>query len=124
MYSFLFHVKFKGVIKVLGTSFCLRLVHLSVRISRHLNSSYPGSSVDQEDYIKEINGTGDVYDEIDSPTAVSNYNAASGLACTKEEPSLGRASSPSDEAHLTGSGLKLLLLHHDDTPVKTEENPR
>ena len=53
MYSFLFHVKFKGVIKVLGTSFCLRLVHLSVRISRHLNSSYPGSSVDQEDYIKD-----------------------------------------------------------------------
>ena len=65
-----------------------------------------------------------MYDEIDSPIAVSNYNAASGLACTKEEPSLGRASSPSDEAHMTGSGLKLLLLHHDDTPVKTEENPR
>ena len=62
--------------------------------------------------------------EIDFPIAVSNYNAASGLACTKEEPSLGRASSPSDEAHLTGPGLKLLLLHHDVAPVKTEENPR
>ena len=71
-------------------------------------------------------GTWDEYDVIDIPLrfAISIYNAASGLACTKEEPSLGRASSPSDEAHLTGSGLKLLLLHHDDTPVKTEENPR
>ena len=55
-----------------------------------MNSSYPGSSVDQEDYIKEANGTGDV---IDSPTAVSSYNAASGPIAydDREESTLGRA---------------------------------
>ena len=45
--------------------------------------------MDQEDYIKEANGTGDV---IDSSIAASSYNAASGpIAYVKEESTLGRA---------------------------------
>ena len=90
MYSFLFHVKFKGVIKVLGTSFCLRLVHLSVRISVHLNSSYTGSDV-EEDLKNTENGTLDEYDRI----AVSNPDYAAKELCgtiayNREEPPLGR----------------------------------
>ena len=45
----------------------------------------------EEDFInKETNGTGDV---IDSPTAVSSYNAASGPIAydDREESTLGRA---------------------------------
>ena len=76
MYSFLFHVKFKGVIKVLGTSFCLRLVHLSVRISRHLNSSYTGSSV-EEDQKNTENGTWNEYDRI----AISDFIYAAKELC-------------------------------------------
>ena len=74
-------------------------------------------------------GTWDEYDVIDFPLrfAISISNAAiSGLLAyaryDREEPSLERAPSPSDEARLTGSVLKR-LLHHDDTPVKTKENP-
>ena len=76
MYSFLFHVKFKGVIKVLGTSFCLRLVHLSVRISVHLNSSYTGSGV-EEDVKNTENGTLDEYDRI----AISDFIYAAKEVC-------------------------------------------
>ena len=43
-------------------------------ISVHLISTYSGSS--EEDFIdKETYGTGDVYDVIDSPIAVSIYAA-------------------------------------------------
>ena len=49
-------------------------------ISVHLISTYSGSS--EEDFIdKETYGTGDVYDVIDSPTAVRiSINAAIAIA--------------------------------------------
>ena len=119
MYLYYFHVKFKRKYTLEQPSVLI----ICSAISLHLNTTTTGSGV-KRNYTET--GTWDEYDVIDIPLrfAISIYNAASGLACTKEEPSLGRASSPSDEAHMTGSGLKLLLLHHDDTPVKTEENPR
>ena len=54
------------------------LDHLTISV--HLISTYSGSS--EEDFIdKEIYGTGDVYDVIDSPTAARiSINAAIAIA--------------------------------------------
>ena len=123
MYLYYFHVKFKRKYTLEQPSVLI----ICSAISLHLNTTTTGSGV-KRNYTET--GTWDEYDVIDIPLrfAISIYNAAiSGLLAyaryDREEPSLGRAPSPSDEARLTGSGLKL-LLHHDDTPVKTEENPR
>ena len=59
-------------------------------IALHLNTTTTGSGVEEDFINKETNGTGDV---IDSPTAVSSYNAASGPIAydDREESTLGRA---------------------------------
>ena len=123
MYLYYFHVKFKRKYTLEQPSVLI----ICSAISLHLNTTTTGSGV-KRNYTET--GTWDEYDVIDIPLrfAISIYNAAiSGLLAyaryDREEPSLGRAPSPSDEAYLTGSGLKLLLLHHDVTPVKTTEIP-
>ena len=60
-------------------------------ISVHLISTYSGSS--EEDFINEETYGTAVYDEIDSPIAVSSYNAASGLIAyyDRKESTLGCA---------------------------------
>ena len=82
MYNYYFHVKFKRKYTLEQPSV---LIICSV-ISLHLNTTTTGSGV-KRNYTET--GTWDEYDVIDIPLrfAISIYNAASGLACTKEEPS-------------------------------------
>ena len=74
--------------------------------------------MDQEDYIKEANGTGDV---IDSSIAASSYNAASGPIAydDREESTLGRA-------HLNEEKREdnLQDVSQVSAPIKPQQEPR